>query len=299
MFKSKFGIFECDNAYECVESIILSSISLFTLAIFLKAYKVISNDNAQVLDRMDKTIFYLSFAHIGILSFNLFFYTSPFFTYTIRTVSLFQEIVICTVVAYIFFPEKAYSTLHRAMQFGLIFAVCLWFFAAMDKSENEPNNECVKGRLLVFSWSSLFVCTALFIFGYGSVRIIINEMERRMSESSNDERQLWQELRYQELKKRKIQLIILVSVNLLATVVQVIWDMKKYNPTYDQQQCDYYTLSHGFFNMIGFLIVKSICYFLPTWGIYYLYYWQNRHNFQTEEGCEKLVELREDLLQSE
>ena len=56
--------------------------------------------------------------------------------------------------------------------------------------------------------------------------------------------------------------------------------------------------------MITYSIMGSISNLLPSWGIYYLYYWKNRDNFKVKDESTKgnnsdFDELRSELISVE
>jgi hypothetical protein len=78
--------------------------------------------------------------------------------------------------------------------------------------------------------------------------------------------------------------MIIAGVSFVAAGIEFLWDIKKYGPAYTQLQCDRLTYAHGFFNMITFLVMNIFCYLLPSWGIYYAYYYRNKDNFKPDAG---------------
>jgi len=303
MFQADFGIFDCKNIYDCLESLVLSAMSLATLVSFVRAYKIIKNDKAQILDKMDKIIFYLAFVYTGLLSFSFVIYTSPLFAYSIRMLYMIQNTVMCAVVGYIYLPEQEHPKVQKFMQAGLLWALLLWFFAVMDKHEIDPDKICSKTIILYFSGSDLLISLALGVFGYGSITLITQEeSKRRDSEtSSNGGESIWQVRKYQELAERKIQLSILTGAFCLASLTQFVWDLKIYNPQYTQLQCDRLTFAHSFFYLCALLAVKSFCYLVPSWGIFYVYYWRNKSKFRSEQDFDgnysDFDELRSELVE--
>lgn len=304
MFKSEFGIFGCENGYACFEQFCIAGLAIFSLYHFIRAYQIIRRDRAQVLDRMDKIIFYLCFFHIGLVSFTQFLYVSPLLSYTLRTVYLIQDVVLCTVIAYIYFKEEVYNTLHRMMQGGLVVCIFLWFIAVVGKRDKDPDNECTKNILLVFSGYGLLISSALAFLGYKCIKVIdqtLGELDAQDLETSIDAETLFAQRRRDELDGRKIQITILAGVNLISTLVQFMWDIKKHNEHYSQLQCDKLTYSHSIYNLLTFIAMKSFCYLLPSWGIFYSMYWRNKSNFKAEQDFDRrnsdFDDLRSELVE--
>lgn len=64
--------------------LIILLLSSFITYIYRRADKIISSDSAKVLDKIDKTIFYLAWAYIGIFTLALLIKSSPMIYYTLR-----------------------------------------------------------------------------------------------------------------------------------------------------------------------------------------------------------------------
>lgn len=302
MFQQSFGIFGCDNAYNCIETFILAALSTATLYFFIRAYILIRKDQAQILDKTDKLIFYLASVHSGLLSFALILYTNPFLIYTIRALYLTLVIVVCSVAAFWNFSAEIHPRIRNAMWIALIWTGILWFFSVVNAETLVLQNECGLINFLMFSISAAVISSILLLCGLGSIQQI-NKAERSQSVSSQDEgHNLWQIRRFQELKERKIILMTFIAVNMLASFVQLLWDIKKYDINSIQTECDTLSFSHNFLDMILFIILKILCNLLPSWGIYYLYYWRNREHFCSNNQVlnrhlNDFDELRSDMIE--
>lgn len=282
MFQPAFGIFSCKNAYDCIEAFLLSTLSALTLILFIRAYKLIRKDQAQILDQTDKTIFYIASGHSLLLSFMLIIFTNPFFTYTTRALYLILDIIICSVVAEIYFSTEVHPRIRKVMIFMLSWTVILWLVSIIDPTDYALENECRLLNTLLFSISTTSVSIVLLFCGYGAVDII-NAVERRQSiYSTGSQQDLWQIRRFQELRERKVQLMTLTGVNIIASFVQLVWDIKKYDTNFTQDQCDRLTFAYNFTDLVAFTIMEILCNLLPFWGIYYIYYWRNREHFRSD-----------------
>jgi len=302
MFQTSFGIFSCKNIYNCSETFILAALSLITLILFIRAYILIRKDQAQILDSTDKIIFSLASVHSGFLSFTFLLYTNPFFIYSIRGLNLILDIVICSVVAYMYFSREVHSRVDKCTWIALLWTFLLWGYSVMDVGISSLQNECSLMNILLFSITASALSCILLLCGYGSVKII-NEVERRQSTySTEEEHNLWQIRRFQELSERKIQIITLTAVNTIAPLTEIIWDVKKYNQNSTVEECDSLTFAHNTQEMFIFVIIKILCYLLPSWGIYYLYYYRNREHFRPTQAnfnrhLNDFDELRSDMIE--
>ena len=301
MFQPVFGIFGCNNVFDCIEKSILAILSTSTIYLFITAYVLIRKDQAQILDKTDKMIFYLASVHSGLLSLTLLIYTHPFLTYTIRVLYLILDIVICTVVAYMYFSQDMHQRISKVRWIALTWALVLWFVSVVDLNELSLENECNLANTLMFSISDSCVSFVLLLCGYGSIQII-NEVERRQSISSSDAHDLWIIRRFQELRERKIQIITLTVVNVIAAFFELVWDIKKHDVDFTKDECDRLSFAHNFFDMIVFTVLEILCNLLPSWGIYYLYYWRNREHFRSasqnfNRHLNDFDELRSDMLE--
>jgi len=302
MFQQAFGIFSCQNPYNCIETFILALLSACTLWLFARAYVLIRQDKAQILDNTDKIIFTLASVHNGLLTLIFIIFTSPFFLYTVRTLYLTLDIVICSVVAYMYFSRESHSKVNNVTRLALLWALLLWFYSVLMPESIDTENECKLFNIMLFSLTSITVSAVLLFCGYGSIRIIndVNDMERK--QSVDEEYNLWQVRRFQELKERKIQITTLTIVNAIAPTVQLIWDITKYDPTSTAEQCFSLSFAQNVGDIFVFTIIKILCNLLPSWGIYYLYYWRNREHFRTNNAnynryLNDFEEFRSDMIE--
>lgn len=262
----------------------MSGLSIVTLYFYAKGYKTITNDRAQILEKMDKIIYYLAFAFTGLLTLIEVIYTAPFLAFTLRLIYLFLVIVICSVVACIYFPDEKYHALiGKVMRGAFGWSIILWFFSVMGKRDANEN-ECHYFSIVLFSLTGLVISLVLCGFGYGSIKQIKETDLKEFQANPNGLETLSEARRGQESGERIDQLTILVAVNVVASFVQLLWDFKKYNANYSMNQCNKVTTAHTFFGFIPFLIMDVFCTLLPPWGIYYLYYWKNRLNFRSNAG---------------
>jgi len=302
MFQQAFGIFSCQNPYNCIETFILATLSACTLWLFARAYVLIRKDKAQILDNTDKIIFTLASVHNGLLTLTFIIFTNPFFVYTVRTLYLGLDIVICSVVAYMYFSREIHTKINSATWLALVWALLLWGYSVLMPESINTQNECSLFNITLFSFSGITVSAVLLLCGIGSIRIIndVNDMERK--QSVDEEYNLWQVRRFQELKERKIQITTLTIVNTIAPTVQFIWDVRKYDTTYTIEQCSNLTYADSVGEIFLFTTMKILCNLLPSWGIYYLYYWRNREHFRTNNAnynryLNDFEEFRSDMIE--
>jgi len=302
MFQTSFGIFSCQNVYNCTETFFLATLSIATLILFIRAYILIRKDQAQILDSTDKIIFYLASVHSAFLSFTFLLYTNPFFVYSIRGLDLILDIIICSVVAYMYFSKEVHSRVDKCAWIALLWTFLLWGYSVMDVGIVSQQNECGLWNVLLFSITASVIGCVLVLCGYGSVKII-NEVERRQSTYSVDEEHnLWQVRRFQELNERKVQIITLTVVNTIAPLTEILWDLQKFHENSTMQECDQFTFAHSAQEVPIFVLIKTCCYLLPSWGIYYLYYYRNREHFQQTQAnfnrhLNDFDELRSDMIE--
>ena len=303
MFNSAFGIFSCQNAYDCIEQFILSVLSIATLYFYVRGYKIITNDRAQILEKMDKVIFYLAFIFTAILTFNHLVYTAPFLAYTMRVIYLIMDVVICSVVACIFFEQDHHSKIEKVMQGTFGWIIMLWFFSIMGRqSDDEEENECHHFGIVLFACTGLLISLVLAFCGYGSIKKIRETETDENTHTTDAGDTLSQVRKYQESNERVEQLAILVLVNIIAALAQFVWDLKKYDQDYTDYQCNRIVAPHGFFSFIRLTLMEAMCTLLPPWGIYYLYYWRNRTQFRGDAGTwdrhlSDFDEIRSDLIE--
>ncbi len=283
MFTSAFGIFSCQNGYHCVQNFVLTVLSAVTLFFYLKAYKVISSDRAQILEKMDKIIFYLAFVYVALLTFMHLVYVAPFLAFTLRALYLFMDVVMCTVVACIYFDQSKHVQIQKLMTGAFGWAVLLWFFSVMGRREGDVNaeNECRYFGIVLFSLTAFVISGILAFCGYSYIKEIrINEMGENNYTSSGEIKS--QVKKFEELNEQINKLIILIVVNLGAAFVQLAWDLKKYNENSSFKRCSAESNANNFIYMIAYTIMEGISSLLPTWGIFYLYYWKNRSTFRSQ-----------------
>jgi hypothetical protein len=279
MGEASWGIFEAQNTYQFIELFILSTISLISLYVFVKAYRVISKDQNTILDKMDKIIFILAFAHLGLISIIYLIYSSPFVHFTIRVINLIEEIIMCTVVAYIYFSEERHPFIHKFMLLTIGWAIVIWFFSIMDDRIEWYDLECRGMNSILLSGSCFAVSLVLNMCGWGVLNLI-RDSEHKMSIS--DENIDLMDINRSMMENRKAQLRTFMIACILSSALQFIWDYRKFDETATEAQCLNLVRSHNFFTMFWFIVLKICCTLLPPWGIYYVFYWRNRFYFKND-----------------
>ena len=304
MFASAFGLFSCSNFYHCLQSFVLSVLSIATLLFYAKAYKIITKDRSQIMEKMDKIIFYLAFIYICFLTFMRVLYVAPFLAFTLRVLFLILDIVICSVVACIYFSQDKHAKIEQLMMGCFGWTVLIWFFSVMGKQSTDVNaeNECRYFSIILFSLTGLIVSGVLAFCAHGSIkRIRATEMK---DDNYTDGTTRLDDMRgYQELNNQINQLTILIVVTAGSSIVQMLWDIKKYHTNYSMNQCARVSYPHTFIDLITFTIMEVISTLLPSWGIFYLYYWKNKDNFRGDAGnwerhLSDFDEIRSDLIEA-
>lgn len=281
MFQSEYGLFSCNNIFDCLEAITLAILSLANLYLFYNAYKHIKKDQTQTLDQTEKTIFYLAFSLSALLCFTLIIYTNSFFDYTFRTVYIMLDILICKHIAYTYFDEEVRPRVQQVAWLCQFWVGALYILSIIGPPETELENECTSVYILLYSVLATIVSLVLLGCGCGYILTILHVEKRESFYTPAEGDNLWHIKRFQELREKKVQLIVLPSVNFITSVAQLTWDSVKFdNPS--QNQCDYLTYAHNVGGIIIFFILGIICYMLPSVGVYYVFYWRNKENFNSD-----------------
>ena len=292
MNDSSWGLLSCQNSYNCIESFFLSVFSIFYLYAFVKSYRVIARDQNTILDKMDKIIFILAFTHLGLISLTYSIYSSPFFLFTIRGINLIEDTIMCTVVAYIYFLEERHPFIHKVMLIMIGWGILLWFFSIMDDSIDLLDLECNRMNSLLFSASCLIVSFILFLCGWGVLNIIRDsEKKQSIAEENMD----LMDINHYVMENKKAQLRTFMIVSIISSLLQCIWDYKKYNSEFSDNICSNLTISHNLFTMFWLIILKIGCTLLPPWGIYYIFYWRNRNYFKSDTQYDLEMVMKNDF----
>ena len=92
------------------------------------------------------------------------FHSTNIFLYTIKSIRLCQDLLICAMIATTLFDETKHPLVTKILIGGLIYTVFLWFVALVSSDYDLPY-ECTRKIGLVISMSILIISMiSLYLF---------------------------------------------------------------------------------------------------------------------------------------
>ena len=288
-------LWKYDNGYALAERLIEIIIAIYFFKIFLSAFRCITRDRNNILDKMDKFIFMTAFSQIIVLLLYFLLFRCVFLLATLRTLRLAQESFVCMVFTYFLYEEDKHEDIFKKIKLFFIVVLVLWFFSAiLQKADYDYT--CVSIFWILFSGLTLIVSALSIYFGLSTLRIIQNHEINEKMES------LQQQIAHDEMDNRKRQLFVLMNMGFITSAVQFLWDNISHNCAGDKpENCKYYYEAWNFFTLVLFLIIKSLTYFLANLSIYYVFYCRNKKYFNTaqesnERSLSVFYDFRSELL---
>jgi hypothetical protein len=283
-----------------LESVFLGLLSLVTMILFIKAFKRIFNEDLNLFDKIDKSIILVAGIQILFLTIAFLILSCDLFFVIIRLARLFQEAVLWMILSFLIFDESKYEIIYKTMMglsclisiFGLISIFQIIF---LENSNLEVN-------FIVFSSFTLFINFISICFGLKVLYIIQDYFQKEINNSTPDDSDCSEGgknhlkfLTCEEMKNRKMQIYILVSVHSISAVLQFIWDIIAYECSEGKNEYYRYFAPSNFLTLVLFVILKAIVNLTPVWVIYFVFYWRNRSAFNDETALENnhlLVEFK-------
>lgn len=289
-------IFTDSSVYTTIERILIGIIAFFILILFFVANKKISQDKNLTLDKMDKIIFFLAFLQIFFLALYFLFYTSTFFLASIRASRLVQEIFLCMLLSYILYEEQFIQELiFKIVTFSVILIGGYWFTIAILLNSSFDYN-CRKIYWIIFSILTFGVSFFTILFGSRAIMIIQNfinttneEIDRQNDDADGQKKKKGKSL--EELKNRKVQLLVIVLTSFVSSSLLLTWDMIAHYEARSPKECSIFFVSHDGFTLILFCILKLPTFFLSAIGIYYTFYWRNKKSLEIESESERSLSV--------
>lgn len=270
------------------ERIILGVCCLFFMILYTFALRKIYRDSSNLLDRLDKLIFILSFIQ-SILLFSLFLFSNSDFIYLLfRIFRLMQEIYILTIFSYVIFDEKHHDIIYKMIYVLMISILILFIYILIELSYcNLPIWLYISVyNLIITCLGSLFALKGIIkIYSYFK-----NESIDKNLDSSDDEtRTDLNNLTMIQMNNRRKQLLIFLFSNLLPTLCYFFSDYYLYN---ENLPCNSLLQSDSLIVFLYFLFIKSIQFIFPIASIYYVFFWRVRIFFETKTN--QLLDIRMD-----
>lgn len=275
-----------------VESGVLGMLSLLTLILYLMAFRRILNENNNIFDKIDKSIIITAGIQIILLTLVFLILNSDIFCVIIRLSRLFQEAILWMILSFLIFDESKYEVIYKIMMgisfligiFGLISIFQLLFM----------ENPSIQLSFIIYSALTLLINLMSVCFGLKVLFIIHDYFQKEINESSPDDSDLeggknhLKYLTYEEMKNRKMQIYILVSVHFVSSCLQFFWDIIAYTYSEESDYYQYYNPS-DFLTLCSFIVLKIIVWFFPVWVIYFVFYWRNRTYFGDSDAQNNYV----------
>lgn len=276
IFVKVHGIFSCESFWDCNHSVFLVLTAAVSVFLFARAYVIISKDQGKRLDRLDYILFMLALVQVMLVFLTKAAYDSPFWTFTLRALALYQNIIICSICSYYYFEEEDHPGIQRITILGIIVASIMWLYSLGADTEDATINVCQQVTSLTFASMSLGVSVAALWFSYHSIKFINTWIQEVYKSAEGTEI----ELRRANLERIKGQILVLMLGVLLSSGFQFIWDLYKLWFGQSNDACHSFFHPGGVMSFLSQLVHDIVCLLVPSWAIYYIYYWRDRDSFE-------------------
>eukprot|EP01017_Pseudomicrothorax_dubius_P043663 TRINITY_DN7311_c0_g1_i3.p1 TRINITY_DN7311_c0_g1~~TRINITY_DN7311_c0_g1_i3.p1 ORF type:complete len:307 (-),score=20.69 TRINITY_DN7311_c0_g1_i3:34-954(-) len=278
------GLFDCSGFCSCAESMLMAILVLASAYKFFLAYRKISKDTSNIIDETDRLIFYIAFAQIIILAIFFIVFKSSFLIYSMKATRMAQDILVCAIIATLWVEESYQGMIKKAGIFLALIDSLIWFIAVFGVASHETY-ECNRPIWIFYSIAIMLTSLLSAFLGY-QVRQLTNRgtseyLAMQENTTANTAHMRLHLVNLDEMNKRRIQVEILFVGNVVSALVQVIWDFHSYSNVQSASECYIFYESQSNFMVIVLLLVKSIAWLLPTWTIYYIFYYRNHSYFNT------------------
>lgn len=296
------------SSIETIERIIEGLFSLYTAVVMILAVKTLYKDRNQILNFLDKLTFFIAICNSICLTVYFFIFVSSFLLITIRTFRLIQDFLICAIFLIMLYKEKAEFLTNLAI--FQIFLVCILWFCGVNIGDHKTDYDCNNYIWIVFSGLNLILSTLNIYSGYNSYSLMkmkfFNQRNIRLSETNETvtRQQFQEQVTEKDLNSTKFSLYALMGSSFISIFTQFMWDYFLHIKSVSQEQCAQNYHSHDFGSFILCLILKISTFIPSIWGIYYVFYYKNRNNFNTAKECEErslsvFYDFRSDYLDEE
>lgn len=282
------------------ERAILGILSLLTMILFVRAFKRIFNESLQFFDKIDKSIIMVAGVQILFLTLAFLFFSCDIFFVMIRMARLLQEAVLWMILSFLIFDESKYDVIYKIMMgisgvIGIFGLISLFQIIFLEDPSLEIN-------FIVFSSFTVFINFISICFGLKVLYIIQDYFQKELNESNHDDSDCSEGgknhlkfLTCEEMKNRKMQIYILVSVHCCSAVLQFIWDIIafQFSEGNDEEYRQFFVPSN-IVTLVIFMLLKAVVNLAPVWVIYFVFYWRNRAAFieAETENNNLLVEFK-------
>lgn len=271
------GIFSnCSGFWDCSYSAVLVLTSAVSIYMFATAFVILRRaSNDKKLDRIDYILFLLAFAQVVLVLITKILSDSNFFTFTIRTLALIQNIVVCSICSYNYFNEEDSPMIQRYTLMAVGLSIALWFFSLIDDKSILQFSICQRMNNLLYSSLNLIVSLLVLWITYQSAKTINKWVRDEYPKAEGPEA----EIKYEEMQRIKNQLLILMLSMLGSSLAHLIWDFHKFEYGTSKESCISLFHAQGFGSFFLFGLHDLIGFLVPPWAIYYIFYWRNRNSF--------------------
>ncbi|KAL4466981.1 hypothetical protein ABPG74_010578 [Tetrahymena malaccensis] len=289
-----------DNLFGCMENLILLAVALVSVAYGFMALRNIMKDRNQILDFWDKVTMYIAFFQVVMAAVFFGFYNSQIWHFSIRTLIFGNSILICQIVFLIQeLSDSMKANIDKMIKitFGYLFG--LWFFCGfLHKNTPEAPYNCMRMDWMLISGSNFILSC---IQAYATVNIIQFIQNQSKPEVGYTEEGI-QNYSKDDCENRKVQLPGLLIGVLLPSFLLFIWDYISHTHAEKLVDCNEFYFASSFFTLIIFVFVKTICYFLGPWSIFFVFYWKNRsyiNTVQDNPNKEFFFDRRSELIEKQ
>ena len=281
----EYGLFSCRSPWDCLHSIVLVLIAAASVYLFIQAYSIISKDQSKRLDRIDYILFILAFIQVALVFLTKTLFNSTLWMFTINAISLIQNIFVCSICSCYCYEEDYYPIIERVTNVAVTAAGIIWFFSWLNVQSVDDINICQRANNLLLSTLNLGISLLGLWFTYHAVRFIEswNQEVYRVSEGTEIE------MKFVNLARIKNQILVLTLSMFASTAFQFVWDFHKLSAGKDSEGCAQIYHPGSFVSFLLLLIHDITCKLVPSWAIYYIYYWRDRKSFEPVSNERELL----------
>ena len=284
------------SSLSTLERIFEGLITLYTLILLLSGYKKIYKDRNQVLNELDKTTYILAICNTISLLIYFIIAMCSFFLMTIRFFRLSQDILICVIFLIMLYKEKT-TLLKNLGKFFFFINILIWVLGLIF-ANSQTDYDCSEYIWIVFSGINLILSTLNIYSGFNSynlmkmkyfnqrnnIPLVTNEEPEATPSNEFQEQHITED----DIINTRVSLYALMGSSFISIFIQFMWDYflhVKSSDSLETCMASYHAYSFG--TLILYMFLKIFSFLPAVWGIYYVFYFKNRCNFNTAKEAEE------------
>lgn len=281
-------IFQCtEDGFTCTLRVFEGIISLVMLIIFIKGYRVLTQENNNPISKEDKRIYMLAMAQTLILTLYYFLFEEFFVLASIRNLLVWISINVLDVLFRIHWLEDEVS-LRKAkwlINFMKVFNFLMWFVIAVGDGSEIVNTSFNLGyNCLIIDWVVLsgILLIITLVEGFFGFQIIERlNWELGQPTTINDPR------KEKSLRSEIMSITLLVGGSIGGALIMFIWDYLAYTIAHTDQMCEEIFSGNTFFRKVLCFLLKIISMQVVPTIVYYTIFYKRKDEFlSSQPECE-------------